>query len=90
MADVMETTYEHTAGNGTFTVTAAERWSVNMIRRLADKHPEDVTIIAENEDGSIIAHLPASWMKIRPQRRRELTDEQRAEIGERLKASRGM
>lgn len=83
-----ETIYEHADGNDTFTVTAAERWSVGMIRRLAEKHPGEVDITAENEDGSIVAHVPASWMRIIPKRSVELTDEQREERAERMRKAR--
>lgn len=82
---MMETIYEHVGGNDTFTVTAAERWSIGMIRRLAEKHPGDVVIAAENADGSVVAHVPAAWMRIIPKRSVELTDEQRQERAERMR-----
>lgn len=85
---MMETIYEHIGGNDTFTVTAAERWSVGMIRRLAEKHPGDVVITAENADGSIVAHIPVAWMRIVPKRTVELTDEQRQERAERMRRAR--
>lgn len=84
-----ETIYEHIGGNETFTVTAAERWSIGMIRRLAEKHPGDVVITAENADGSVVAHVPSAWMRIIPKRSVELTDEQRQERVERMQKARG-
>lgn len=83
-----ETVYEHVDGNDTFTVTAAERWSVGMIRRLKDKYPDQVEIIKENEDGSIFAHVPSSWMRIKPKRHVDISDERREELREQLKAAR--
>lgn len=83
-----ETIYEHADGNDTFTVTAAERWSVGMIRRLAEKHPGEVVITAENADGSVVAHVPTSWMRIIPKRMVELSDEQREERAERMRKAR--
>lgn len=80
-----ETAYEHVAGTDHFTVTAAERWSVGMIRRLAEKHPDEVKIIYENEDGSILAHVPLEWMRIRPKKKRVLTEEQRQVLSERMR-----
>lgn len=79
-----ETIYEHIDGNDTFTVTAAERWSVGMIHRLAEKYPSDVTIVAENADGSVVARVPSAWMRIIPKRTVELTEEQRQERAERM------
>ena len=63
-----ETVFEHIRGNDTFTVTAAEPWSVGMIRRLQAKHPDQVEIICTNQDGSLLAHLPFEWMRIVPKR----------------------
>lgn len=83
-----ETVYEHLDGRDTFTVTAAERKSVGMIRRLKEKFPDEVEIVAENADGSLVAHLPESWMRIVPKRKVELSEERRAEIGARLRGSR--
>lgn len=65
---MLETVYEHIKGNDTFTVTAAERWSVGMIRRLKEKYPDEVDIRYLNQDGSILAHLPIEWMRIVPKR----------------------
>ena len=55
-------------------------------RKLAEKHPEDCRIIADNEDGSICAHVPVSWLRISPPR--QYTEEQRQQMGERLKQNR--
>lgn len=58
----------------------------STIRRLAEKHPEDCQIIADNEDGSICAHVPVSWLRISPPR--QYTEEQRQQMGERLRQNR--
>lgn len=58
----------------------------SAIRRLAEKHPEDCRIIADNEDGSICAHVPVSWLRISPPR--QYTEEQRQQMGERLRQNR--
>lgn len=81
---MQETAYEHIAGQTTFTVTAAERWSISMIRKLKEKYPDQVEIVYENEDGSLLAHLPYEWMRIKPKTKRNLTEEQRNELRERL------
>lgn len=54
--------------------------------KLAEKHPEDCQIIADNEDGSICAHVPVSWLRISPPR--QYTEEQRQQMGERLRQNR--
>lgn len=60
--------------------------SFSGIRKLAEKHPEDCQIIADNEDGSICAHVPVSWLRISPPR--QYTEEQRQQMGERLRQNR--
>jgi len=86
MADLTETVYEHVSGRKTFTITCAERWSIAMINRLALSHPEDVDIRCINPDGSVVARLPFAWMKIKPTKRMNLTDEQKKAIGDRLRS----
>ena len=51
--------------------------------RLAEQHPDDVKIIAENDDGSIFAHIPVKYIKISPPRK--MPEEQRKAAGERFK-----
>ena len=58
----------------------------SVIRKLAEKHPEDCQIIADNKDGSICAHVPVSWLRISPPR--QYTEEQRQQMGERLRQNR--
>ena len=59
---------------------------ISCIRKLAEKHPEDCQIIADNEDGSICAHVPVAWIRISPPR--QYTEEQRQQMGERLRQNR--
>ena len=53
------------------------------VLKLAEQHPEDVKILATNKDGSIFAHVPVKYVKLRAPR--ILTEEQRAELVERGK-----
>lgn len=67
----------------TITLTSGSKFA-NKLIELNKTHDEiDVRI---NEDGSVFAHVPLKWIKISPPRK--MSDEQRAIIGERLKASR--
>lgn len=85
MSELLETSYEHIKGCKTFTITAAEQWSISMVRRLKEKHPEQVEIVCVNNDGSLLARMPFEWMRVVPKRRDTLTDEQRAAFAERMK-----
>lgn len=88
MDEIRETIYEHAAGSDTFTVTAAERKSIGMLRKLAEKHPGEVEIVAENVDGSLVARLPYSWMRIVPKRQVEMSEERRLAAAERMRSMR--
>lgn len=86
MSDIRETVYEHCSGDSTFTMTAAERWSIAMIYRLKERFPEQVDIRHTNPDGSMVVHLPFEWMRIVPKKKSNLTDEQKQALSERAKA----
>lgn len=73
MQRVLETVFEYEDGRDTFTISACEKWSATKIRNLAKAHPEEVKIIAENVDGSFMAHVPVGWASIRPKRKMSQT-----------------
>lgn len=54
-----------------------------QIERLAKSCPDDVKIIAENDDGSIFAHVPIKWVNVR--RPRQMSEEQKEAAAERLR-----
>lgn len=54
----------------------------SRIKKLAEKYPEECKILAENKDGTLLAHIPVEWVKIIPPR--QLSEEQKKEIAERL------
>lgn len=54
----------------------------NRCEELEKEFPEDVKIIARNNDGSIFAHLPYSYIKINPPRK--YSDETKEKAAERL------
>lgn len=58
----------------------------SRIEKLAEKFPDKVKIIARNEDGSIFAHVPISYVKVNPPR--QVSDEFKQESAERLKNAR--
>lgn len=62
------------------TVTFTQGRYKTRIRKLAKSHPEECQIIAENQDGSLCAHIPVEWIRINPSK--ELTDEERERLSE--------
>lgn len=78
-----ENTIEFQKDSTTATVTFTQGRYKNRIRKLADDRPDECNIIAENEDGSLCAHIPTEWIRINPSVR--LTEEQRQQRAERLR-----
>lgn len=65
-------------------VTAPSRTALkSKLLNLSEKNPDDVKIIAINEDGSVYAHIPINYVKISPPRK--VSDEQKKAAGERFR-----
>ena len=62
----------------------------NRVLRLAEEDPDEVESRREPDGngGFLVAKSPVKWVKITPPRKLELTDEQKEELRERLKAHR--
>ena len=71
-------------------VSTDEQRMKNRLFRLAEQHPDEVTIKTrpEENDGCLCLSCPASWLKISPPRKCDLSPEQRAINAERLKKAR--
>lgn len=85
--DIMnECVIEWIKGQKTATITMPSNTRLNnKLRNLAQKTPTIIEV--ENKDGSILAHVPESWIKIVPPK--ELSDAQRSALVERAKANFG-
>lgn len=86
MGNLNETCYDHVKGENFFTMTAAETWSIAMVKRLKEKHPDAVDIRHINPDGSMIARMPFDWMRVVPKKQVALSEEQRQARNEHLAA----
>ena len=69
------------------TVTFCQGKYITKIRKLAERFPDECDIVAENEDGSIMAHIPTKWIKINNVQR-EMSEEERMAVAERFKNNR--
>ena len=76
MDDIRETSIDHVAGEDYATLFTSERKWINYIYKLKESHPDEVDIRHVNNDASLIAHIPASWMKVKPKKKVVLTEEQ--------------
>jgi len=71
-------------------VTMYEKKYMNQINKLAESHPDEVKIVAVNEDGTMVAHLPKKYVHVSfsDRTRREMTEGERVAAAERLKVAR--
>lgn len=76
-----ENTIEWLNGQDRVTVSLSQGRYINKIKALSAKC-DDVEIVAENEDGSICAHLPLKYIKITPPR--QMSEEQKEAARARL------
>ena len=81
----IENCIEFLNGQSEITVSFCSQKWINKIKKLHDKHPEDVEILAENNDGSIYAKMPIKYLKISAPK--IVSEEQRQAASERLKNS---
>lgn len=77
----MENCIEWLNGQDTVTLTLSQKKFINRVKQLATKK-SDVQILAENIDGSILAHVPLKYIKISPPR--QVSEEQKEAARERL------
>ena len=78
---MIENCIEWLQGDGMVCATLSSRKFINRLYTVKKSHENEVQII-ENRDGTVCAHFPLKWLKINPTR--ELSEEQRKQIAERL------
>ena len=64
MAELKENCIEWLNGQDVVSVTLSQKRLISRVKKMAEKHPNLVTILAENEDGSIFAKLPLKSVKL--------------------------
>jgi len=69
------------------TLTLSSKRFINKVKGICSEHPEDTKLI-ENGDGTIYAELPIGCLKISYPNKRELTEEEKEELRERIKLAR--
>lgn len=81
---VQDNVIEFLKNDKTAVVTFSQGKYISKIKKLAKKYPDECKIVAENNDGSILAHIPVNWVKI-SRIKREMSEEQRLQSTERLR-----
>jgi len=82
----METCANYVSGDQMFFSSDERRW-VTRIRKLAEQHPDEVTILAqpENNGGCIYAKMPVNYLRIQPKKACHMTDEQKLIAAQRMR-----
>lgn len=83
MENCIENVIEFIRDEKRATVAFSQGRYKTRIRELAKSYPEECQIVAENEDGSICAHIPVDWVRINPGK--NLTEEQKEQLAERAR-----
>lgn len=83
MDDFRENVIEFVQNSDTATVTFCQGRYITRIKELAEKKPDKCQITTVNKDGSIVAHIPTSWIRINPNR--ELSEEVLEKYSENMK-----
>lgn len=84
MEQLKENVIEWITGDSEIAVTVSQPKYVNRIKRLAESHGDLVHILAVNSDGSIFAHLPLTALKLNIISPKEMGEEERRALAERL------
>lgn len=74
--DIRETAIDHVAGEKIATFFSSETKWINQIWKLKEQYPDEVEIRHVNPDGSLIAHIPAEWFKVKPKKKVVMTEAQ--------------
>lgn len=84
----IETCFNYCDSEGFF--SSNERKWINQIRKLNAQHPKECVILEQPETngGFIYAKVPTNWLRVRPPRKVEMSEEQRIVGAERLQKAR--
>lgn len=80
----MENVIEFLNGQKRATVTLSQGRYKTKVEKLAKERPDECKILARNPDGTILAHVPTSWVKISPPRKVEMSEDRKEELRKQL------
>ena len=85
-----ENMIEFLSGTRNATVTFTNQKHINRMKKLYEERGDEFKYFHENSDGSICAKIPLRWIKVNPGalpgtgKKREMTEEQKQALRERL------
>lgn len=82
----METCLNYTNAKEMYFSSDERKW-ITKIRKLKEKNPDEVEILAEPEEnnGCIYVRLPVNYLRLQPKLRREISDEERSILVDRMR-----
>lgn len=89
-----ENMIEFISGTRTATVSFTNQKHINRMKKLYEERKDEFKYFKENEDGSVCAKIPLKWIKVNAGalpgtgKKREMTEEQKEELRQRLAAGR--
>lgn len=81
-SEFRENAIEWYNGQKTITITLSQRKLINKIMKYAKDFPNEVKIDSINEDGTVLAHIPLTYLKI--QKPRMMSEDDKNKARERL------
>ena len=89
-----ENMIEFISGTRSATVTFTNQKHINRMKKLYEERKDEFKYFKENSDGSVCAKIPVKWVKINAGslpgtgKKREMTEEQKEALRQRLAAGR--
>ena len=80
----MENVIEFLNGQKRTIVTLSQGRYKTKVEKLAKERPDECKILARNPDGTILAHVPTSRVKISPPRKVEMSEDRKEELRKQL------
>lgn len=86
MEEIKETAYDWTTRDSRGYFSTNIKREILRMTNYADARPDEVAILKESETngGYLVALVPKTWFSVKPPRKRNLSDEQRAIISKRM------
>lgn len=75
MADIQENVIEWITGDAYISVTVTQERYRNKLRKLYAERPEQFQLFREDDNGYVFAKIPATWIKVGPPRKVDMTEE---------------
>lgn len=63
MADFQENMIEWLTGQNRATLSLSQRRTITRVKKLAEQYPDEVQIVATNQDGSVCVHMPVNYIR---------------------------